>query len=97
MQGGYEPVRTHDDWSLRQNVIVLLDPLQIFPGRISLSDGSGSEIHDLVSIPSDVCVQLSNTEMSPISTDHREDVAQTIRPAPELVPDTKVKRITERE
>jgi hypothetical protein len=79
MERGHESVRTHDDRALWKLVVVLIDASQIVSGRVCLTNRSRREVHDLVPVAANVSVQLRHTYMCPISSNHGEDMAQSIR------------------
>ena len=80
MQRGHQPVRTHNDRSLRELVVVLLDTLEVFSSRVRLADSSRSQVQDPVPVPTDIGVELGHAEICPVSSDHREDMTKGIRP-----------------
>ena len=78
MKGGHESIRTHDDRALWKLVIVLINASQIVPSRVCLTNRSRREVHDLVPVAAYVSVQLRNTHMRPISSNHGEHMTQRI-------------------
>jgi hypothetical protein len=50
MERSHQSIRTHDDGPLGKLIVALADPLEVVSGRVGLSDGPGSEVHDLVAI-----------------------------------------------
>lgn len=80
MQRSHQPIGTHDDGTLWELIIVLLDPLQIISCRVGLANGPRGQVHDLVPISADIGIKLRHTEMRPVSSDHGEDMAEGIRP-----------------
>jgi hypothetical protein len=79
MQGSHETIRAHDNRSFWELESILLDSLEIFPSGIGLSDRPRSEVHHFVPISRDIGVKLCDSEMSPIPTDHRKDMAESVR------------------
>jgi hypothetical protein len=59
-------------------MIVLVDAFKIISRRVRLPNRSRSEIHDLVPVSADVCVQFSHSEVRPVSTHQSENVAQGV-------------------
>jgi len=80
MKRSNEPVWAHDDRPLRELIVILLDPLEIFARRICLANCPRSQVHDLIPVSCNIGVQLGHTRMCPVSPDHGENVTQTIRP-----------------
>ena len=80
MKRCHQSVGTHDDWALRQLVVVLLNPFEVVSRRISLADGSRCEVHDFVTITTYVGVQFRHAEVCPISTDHCKHMSKGVRP-----------------
>ena len=76
----HQSVGTHDHGALGQLVVVLFNSFEIVSRRISLADGSRSEVHDLVTVTAYVGVQLRHAEVCPISTYHCEHVPKGVRP-----------------
>ena len=74
MKRSNEPVRAHDDGSLGELIVILLDPLEIFTRRIRLANCPRSQVHDPIPISCDIGVQLGHTRMCPVSPNHGEDV-----------------------
>ena len=65
VQGGHQLVGTHDDRSLRELIVVLLDTLEVFSSRVRLADSSRSQVQDPVPVPTDIGVELGHAEMYP--------------------------------
>lgn len=80
MQRSHQPIWAHDDGTLWELIIILLNPFEVIPRRVRLTDSPRRQIHDLVSIPADIGVKLRYTKMGPVPSDHREDVTESIRP-----------------
>lgn len=80
MQRSHQPIGTHDDGTLWELIVVLLDTLQIISRRVGLANSPRGQIHDLVPVPADIGVKLRHTEMCPVSSNHGEDMAEGIRP-----------------
>lgn len=59
-------------------MIILLDVLQIISRRIRLPNSPRREIHNIVSIPRNIRVQLRDADMGPVATDHREHMAERV-------------------
>lgn len=78
MKRYHQSVRTHDDGTFGELVIVLLHSFQVVSRRVRLTDGTGREVHDLVPIPSDVGVQLRHPEVRPVPPYHSEYMSKTI-------------------
>lgn len=80
MKRGHQSVGTHDDRAFGELIVVLLDSLEVFSSRVRLADRSRSKVHHLVPVPADVGIELCHANMRPVTTDHREDMSQSIRP-----------------
>ena len=80
VQGGHEPVRTHDDGTFRKLVLVLLNTPKIISRRVGLTNRTGSEVHDFVPVATNVSVQLCHTKVCPVATDHCEHMTKSVRP-----------------
>lgn len=78
MKRCHQSIWTHDDRAFGELIIILLHPLQVVSRRVRLTDGTRSEVHNLVPIPSDVSVQLCHTEMRPVPAYHSEYMSKTI-------------------
>jgi len=80
MKRCHQSVGTHDDGTLRQLVVVLFNSFEIVSRGISLANGSRGEVHDLVTVATNVGVQFRHAEVRPISTDHCKHVSKGVRP-----------------
>lgn len=78
MKRGHESIRAHNDRPFWQLIVILFDALEIPSGRVCLADSSRSKVHDLVPIPCDICVQLGDSKVCPVSSDHCEHMAKAI-------------------
>jgi len=80
VQRRHQPVGAHNDGTFRKLIVVLLDTFEVVARRIRLPDSSRGEVHDLVPVTPDIGVQLSNTGMRPVTTNHSKDMAKPVRP-----------------
>jgi len=78
MKRGHQSIGTHDDGTLRELVVVLVDPSQVIPGRVCLADCSRGEVHDLVPVATYVSIQLRHTHVCPVPPNHSKDMTQSI-------------------
>lgn len=74
MERSHETIRAHDDRTLWQLIAVLRDALEVLSRRVGLPNGSRGQVEHLVAVASNVGVEFGDAEVSPVSTDHREDV-----------------------
>lgn len=79
MQRSHQSVWTHYDWSFRELVVVLLDAFEVIARCVCLADGARGKVHDLISVPHDIRVQLCDTKVCPVASNHSKNVAQTVR------------------
>jgi hypothetical protein len=78
MERGHQSIGTHDDRTLWELVVVLVNPSQIVSRRVRLTNGPRREVHNLVPVTADIGVQLRDTIMRPVSPNHGEDMSQSI-------------------
>lgn len=80
MQRGEQSIGTHDDGTVRELIFALADTFEIVSSRICLTNCTRCQVHDLVPVVADICVQLGHTKMSPVSAYCCKDVTQCIGP-----------------
>lgn len=85
MKRSHQSIGTHNNGTFRKLESVLFDSLEVFSSSICLTDRTRGQVHHLVPVSRDIRVKFRNSEMRPVSSDHCENVAESVGSTGRLV------------